>query len=450
MTTTAASSRAAIRTPDQRLRVFVSSTLKELAAERKAARSAIERLAAAPVMFELGARPHPPRELYRAYLEQSDIFVGLYAERYGWVAPGETVSGLEDEYNLAPPTMPRLLYVRDGPGPREPRLVELLERIRSDGRASYKSFANPQELGDLLVTDLAVLLAERFDGSSTPAAAPPPEESEPAALTLPAPLTELVGRAGEVEEVAAALRDPSVRLVTLLGPGGIGKTRLAIEVARRLEPEFPDGVLFVPLASIENPAEVPTAIVQALGLRDPGDQTDEDLLVVALRRRRMLLVLDNFEQVTDAAPLLGALLGAAPDVTILVTSRALLRLTGEHSHEVAALGLPVPRARPWRPQDPPSSSVELLVQRARAVKPDFELTPQNIDAVEAIATRLEGVPLAIELAAARLRLLSARALLDRLEHQLALLVGGHRDLPPRQQAVRSTIEWSTRLLPPAA
>src|SRR4051794_19936753 len=121
--------RSVIRTPDQRLRIFVSSTLKELATERKAARAAIERLAAAPGMFELGARPHPPRELYRAYLEQSDIFVGLYWERYGWVAPGETVSGLEDEYNLTPPTMPRLIYIKEADGTREPRLAELLDRI---------------------------------------------------------------------------------------------------------------------------------------------------------------------------------------------------------------------------------------------------------------------------------------------------------------------------------
>src|SRR4051794_26569342 len=373
MTTAAASARAAIRTPDQRLRVFVSSTLKELAAERKVARAAIERLAAAPVMFELGARPHPPRDLYRAYLEQSDIFVGIYGDQYGWVAPGETVSGLEDEYNLVPPEMPRLLYVRDGPGPREPRLGELLDRIRADGTSSYKSFAEPHELGDLLVTDLAVLLAERFDRSSAPSepAAPPPPESERAVVTLPAPLTELVGRAGEVEEIAAAVRDPSVRLVTLLGPGGIGKTRLALEVARLLAPEFPDGARFVPLAAVESAELVPDAIVQALGLRDPGEQSEEELLVVALHRRTMLLVLDNFEQVTDAAPLLGMLLQAAPGVTILVTSRALLRLMGEHSHEVSALGLPTPRAGPWRPEDPLSTSVELLVQRARAVKPDF-------------------------------------------------------------------------------
>src|SRR3712207_357663 len=127
-----------IRTPDQRLRVFVSSTLKELAAERKSVRAAIERLRLAPVMFELGARPHPPRELYRAYLEQSDVFVGLYWERYGWVAPGEEVSGLEDEYNLSPASMPKLIYIKEPAEGREPRLNELLSRVRNDDNASYK------------------------------------------------------------------------------------------------------------------------------------------------------------------------------------------------------------------------------------------------------------------------------------------------------------------------
>src|SRR3712207_3626584 len=134
------SPRQRIRTPDQRLRVFVSSTLQELAPERKAARRAIERLSAAPVMFELGARPHPPRSLYRAYLEQSDIFVGIYWEKYGWVAAGESVSGLEDEYNLAPAPMPKLMYVKEPDGSREPGLLALLDRIRTDDTASYKHF----------------------------------------------------------------------------------------------------------------------------------------------------------------------------------------------------------------------------------------------------------------------------------------------------------------------
>ena len=151
-----------ILTPDQRLRVFVSSTLQELAEERKAARRAVERLRLAPVMFELGARPHPPRELYRAYLDQSHIFVGIYWQRYGWVAPDETVSGLEDEYNLSG-SRPKLIYVKSPAPDREPRLKDLLDRIRDDDHASYKYFERPPELGKFIVNDLMVLLSERFE-----------------------------------------------------------------------------------------------------------------------------------------------------------------------------------------------------------------------------------------------------------------------------------------------
>lgn len=153
-----------IRTPDQRLRVFVSSTLKELAPERRAARAAIERLRLAPVMFELGARPHPPRQLYRAYLEQSDVFVGIYWQQYGWTAPGEDISGLEDEYRLAPRDMPKLIYVKQ-PAEREERLGELMRRVRDDDSASYQTFSSVDELAELIEGDLATLLAERFDAS---------------------------------------------------------------------------------------------------------------------------------------------------------------------------------------------------------------------------------------------------------------------------------------------
>jgi hypothetical protein len=199
-----------IRTPDQRLRVFVSSTLKELAAERKSARVAIERLHLAPVMFELGARPHPPRELYRAYLSQSDIFVGLYAERYGWVAPGEVVSGLEDEYNLAG-GLPKLIYIREPAEAREARLSELLDRVRDDDDASFKYFASPQELRRLLESDLATLLAERFD-RTRPEPAPDvgPIALEPPPAT-PAPLTELIGRSSELASVESLLQRDSRR-----------------------------------------------------------------------------------------------------------------------------------------------------------------------------------------------------------------------------------------------
>ena len=161
---------ASIRTPDQRLRIFVSSTLKELEPERRAARAAIERLRLAPVMFELGARPHPPRRLYRAYLEQSDVFVGIYWQQYGWVAPGEEVSGLEDEYQLAPPDMPKLIYVKH-PAEREERLGKLMARIREDDTASYTPFSTADELAELVESDLATLLAERFDASRSGAGA---------------------------------------------------------------------------------------------------------------------------------------------------------------------------------------------------------------------------------------------------------------------------------------
>ncbi|MFC0681063.1 DUF4062 domain-containing protein [Lysobacter korlensis] len=430
-----------IRTPDQRLRVFVSSTLKELAPERKAARAAIEKLRLAPVMFELGARPHPPRELYRAYLQQSDVFVGLYWEKYGWVAPEEQVSGLEDEYNLAPSNMPRLMYIKETTRDRDPQLVTLLDRVRSDDNASFKYFTDADELAELLEQDLAILLAERFDRSRAAPHSDPdsPHVRRPSAI--PAPLTQLIGREQEVAEIRGMLHSSSVRMVTLVGPGGIGKSRLAIDVAAGMTAEFPGGVVFVPLAPVDQPGLVTNAIAQALGVRDPGDVPLEDKLVIALRHRRTLLVLDNFEQVLGAAPLIVALLGAAPQLKVLITSRALLRVSGERSFEVGPLGLPTSRRSRQLP-----ASVALFVERARAVKPDFELTPDNIDAVERICVALEGVPLALELAAARVRMMSPASLLQRLDRQLTLLVGGQRDLPPRLQALRSTIEWSTQLL----
>ena len=158
----ATAERVVIRTPDQRLRVFVSSTLRELEPERRAVRAAVERMRLAPVMFELGARPHPPRELYRAYLAQSDVFIGIYADSYGWTAPGEDVSGLEDEYNLAPDGMPKLIYLKDSAS-RDERLTELISRIKADDTVSYVSFSTPEQLSERVTADLATLLAERFE-----------------------------------------------------------------------------------------------------------------------------------------------------------------------------------------------------------------------------------------------------------------------------------------------
>ena len=233
---------AVIRTPDQRLRVFVSSTLEELAAERRAVARAIAALRLTPVMFELGARPHPPRELYRAYLAQSDVFVGLYWQRYGWIAPGMPISGLEDEFELAR-GMPRLLYVKAPAPDREPRLADLLGRIVR--QVSYRRFAAPAELGRLVRDDLAVLLSERFTASPAARAAPGRGRGP---RPLPAGTTSLVGREQAIGEVAALVTDPQVRLVTLTGPGGVGKTRLALAAGERLRDRFGGGAAFVPLA----------------------------------------------------------------------------------------------------------------------------------------------------------------------------------------------------------
>ena len=324
-----------IRTPDQRLRIFVSSTLQELAAERQAVRDAVTRLRLVPVMFELGARPHPPRQVYRSYLAQSQVFVGVYWQGYGWVAPGEQVSGLEDEYLLAA-GLPRLIYVKSPAPERESRLAEMLTRIRDDGEVSYQHFSAAAELQRLVENDLAVLLSERFERapSGDGAAGGPP-----LAGAVPAPVTSLVGRDDDAAAVGDLVRAEGVRLVTLTGPGGVGKSRLAVEVAQRVGPGFEDGVRFVELGSVAAAELVMAAIAAALGLSTSGGALVADLKSY-LRARRLVLVLDNFEQVMGAAPVVAELLGAAPGVVGLVTSRMVLRLSGEHEFPVPALPVP--------------------------------------------------------------------------------------------------------------
>ncbi|MFD4420858.1 DUF4062 domain-containing protein [Agromyces sp. NPDC058484] len=421
-----------IRTPDERLRVFVSSTLRELATERRAARAAIERLALAPVMFELGARPHPPRSLYRAYLDQSDIFVGLYWEQYGWIAPGEEVSGLEDEYDLAS-DIPMLIYMKRSDH-RQERLEALLDRIRKDDRASYVSFDNADELTTLLTTDLATLLAERFaagDRRRAPRADVLTNPSSTEIVRPPTPLTRMIGRDDELADIVQMLSIEQRRLVTLTGPGGIGKSRLAIAAAREVEQSFPDGVAFVDLAPVRDPDLVLTTIASALGIRDSGDVPLFAKVKRALDGRRVLLVLDNMEQVVGAAGEISALLSGST-ASVLATSRTLLRIEGERSVALRSLA--------------PRAAIELFVERARAVKPDFELTEDNARDIAAICAALDNAPLALELAAARIRVLTPAELARRLDRALTLLVDGARDRPERQQSLRSTIEWSTQLL----
>src|SRR5215475_6679459 len=189
-----------IRTPDQRLRVFVSSTLQELAAERQAVRDAVTNLRLVSVMFELGARPHPPRQVYRAYLAQSQVFVGVYWQSYGWVAPGEQVSGLEDEYRLAA-DLPRLIYVKVPAPEREPRLARMLARIRDEGGVSYQRFSDPGELRRLVENDLAVLLSERFEVAQSRADGAGDAQRAPLAGAVTVPPTPLVGRDREAAAV---------------------------------------------------------------------------------------------------------------------------------------------------------------------------------------------------------------------------------------------------------
>jgi predicted ATPase len=440
-----------INTPDQRLRVFVSSTLGELAAERKAVRDAVARLRLVPVMFELGARPHPPRELYRAYLAQSQVFIGIYWQSYGWVAPGEQISGLEDEYRLAT-GLPQLLYVK-GPAPdREPRLAEMLDRIRTEGGISYQHFADATELQRLVENDLAVLLSERFavaaagQTAGQAAAASPARAGAHGLRPLPVSTTSLLGREQDIDEVTQLIEQPDVRLVTLTGPGGVGKTRLAVALGERLRDRYTAGTVYVPLDTVTDPDSVLTAIGRAAGADLTGTRSPLEALAETFGDGAWLLILDNLEQVVQVARELGELPARCPRLAILATSRTVLRLRAEREYPVRPLPVPADSAHVPLAELQSWPSVALFADRARAVRPDFALTEDNAAAVAEICRRLEGLPLAIELAAARTRLLAPAVLLDRLARSLDALGTGAIDLPERQRTLRATVEWSVGLL----
>jgi predicted ATPase len=433
-----------IRTPDQRLRVFVSSTLEELADERAAVSRAVSALRLIPVMFELGARPHPPQELYRAYLAQSDIFIGLYWQRYGWVGPGMDISGLQDELELSR-SLPRLLYIKSPAPDRETRLTELLERIRREAADSYRDFRTARELGRLVRDDLAVMLSERFAAADT-AVPTPPERRGQARRSLPVDTTSLIGREGAIEDVAGLMELAQTRLVTLTGPGGIGKTRLAVAVGERLGDRYGSRAVFVPLASVAKPELVLVNVARTVAADITRTQSPLDALVEHFGDTPVLLVLDNLERVVAAARDLEELLTRCSGVKILATSRTALRLRAEREYPVPALSLPSDPGDLPVEQLASSPAIELFVDRARAVRPDFALTADNARAVAEICRRLEGLPLAIELAAARTRLLDPDALLARLEKSLDALGTGPVDLPERQRTLRATVEWSVGLL----
>ncbi len=286
-------------------------------------------------------------------------------------------------------------------------------------------------------------LSPEQDGANTPSDAAMPR-------ALPAAPTELIGRDGEVAVALDTLRRDGVRLLTLTGPGGIGKTRLALEVAAILRPHYEDGAIFVDLAVVSEPSLVATAIARAVGIQDVDDYPYADRLAAYLCERRLLLVLDNFEHVVAAAPLMADLLTTCPRLTVLTTSRAAMRVHGERELPVPPLALPAETARMPIPPEAlrEHAATDLFVRRARAARPGFTPTAVDAPAIAAICRHLDGLPLAIELAAARIKLLSPLALLDRLDKRLPLLVGGALDLPERQRTMRAAIAWSYDLLHP--
>lgn len=277
---------------------------------------------------------------------------------------------------------------------------------------------------------------------------PPIQSVERHVVTLPEPPTPLIGRERERRELAGLLKQDAVRLITLTGPGGTGKTRLSLAVGGMVVDEFPDGVYFVDLAPISDPVLVMTTIAHALGIREGGGRPPFENLREFLAERELLLILDNLEQIIAIAPDVARLLVAAPRLKMLATSRIPLSIRGEREYPVATLPLP--------PNDPSLAieellnyeSVRLFVQQAQAARPSFELADDNAAAVAGICRRLDGLPLAIEIAAARIRMLPPPALLKRLDQSMKTLVGGAADLPARQQTLRGAIDWSYDLLQP--
>jgi predicted ATPase/class 3 adenylate cyclase len=347
--------------------------------------------------------------------------------------------------------------------------------LRDLGIHRLKDLSLPERIFQLVAPDL-------------PSSFAPLQTLDDQRTNLPAQPTPLIGRGHEIAALSALLRQPDVRLVTLSGPGGSGKTRLALQVAAELaltpSPSpiatgewsagssaarlprrekgaggaglFPDGVYFVNLAPIGDASLVATTLAHALGVAEVASRSIEESLHAFLRTKQMLLLLDNFEQLLDAAPLIAELLAAAPHLKILVTSRAVLRLYGEHEFAVQPLMLPPTNdQRPSTIDDHAADrrdaitqyeSVRLFIARAQAVKSDFTVTNTNAPAIAEICYRLDGLPLAIELAAARIKFFAPEALLARLERRLQVLTGGPRDLPLRQQTLRNTIDWSYKLL----
>lgn len=312
--------------------------------------------------------------------------------------------------------------------------IWIIERcLAKDPRQRYASTRD-------LARDLAAL---RDRLANTPA-----RESRPGPQNLPVQRTAFIGREREEDALRQLLSRADVHLVTLTGPGGIGKTRLALQVAGKMADQFPGGLCFAGLAAIRERDLIASAILQVLGVRETGNKFPEDALMEYLGglSQPMLLLLDNFEHLVAAAPVVAQMLSASPKLKIVVTSQAPLHIYGEHEYPVPSLELPDPKSLPSVEVLSHLPAIMLFLERAQAMKPRFALTKENAVAVATICARLDGLPLAIELAAARIKLLPPSAILARLESRLNLLTGGARDLPTRQQTLRNTVEWSYSIL----
>ncbi len=305
--------------------------------------------------------------------------------------------------------------------------------LRDLGEYRLKDFEQSMSLYQVVIAGL-------------PADFPPLKTLDTRADILPVPPTALIGREDEMAHIETLLRRDDVRLVTLSGPGGSGKSRLSLQVAGGLRAVFAGCVFFVSLAPITDPLLVLPVIAQVLGIRDGAERDLMARVLETLQRRPVLLVLDNFEQVIGAAELVGNLLASCQGLKILVTSREVLHVRAEYEFAVPPLELPDPAHLPPLEELTSCSAIALFVQRVQAVKPEFRLTAANAREIVEICVRLDGLPLAIELAAARMKLLSPQTLLARLGKPLALLTGGARDVPARQQTLRNTISWSYQLL----
>jgi predicted ATPase len=397
-----------------KLCVFVSADSDEMDQERLVAADAVARMRFTPYLSRL--TPTKPGEC--------DLFLGIYGGSGGPRA--------ETEYEDAA-AIPKLIYVRSSQD-RDQGLDDFLKRIQRDDQVSYKRFGSVDELKELIQEDLALTLAERYESGRT-------RHVVVGTSHIPRPLSPLIGRSREVNEVRDTITRSGVRLVTLVGAGGIGKTRVVLEATAELHAFFPDGMNYTALAPVHDPEQVIPTIARTMGVRQ-GTRAFESL-VRSLGGRQVLLVLDNFEHVIDAAPSIGELLASAPGLKVVVTSRAALNLRGENTIEIEPLDVAEDAL-----SYPECSAVQLFVTRAEEVRPDIVWDEAALGHVAAICRRLDGLPLAIELAAARTRVLTPEQLAERLTGSFDLLRSRSRDIPDRQKTLEDTIDWSYQLLEP--